>query len=272
MPMHGVAGPLVKIGRLLGRSPDGCQAEPSVDGEALQHVHTTPVPVRASNWRPSAATARLSVAQYHRWVPSDAFRAPASGSYLLGTRSLRDDIRVRCAAHSKVDFERVHEPFPAVVLRKIHAEPPDDSATGEEFANRLAVRQVQTGRPDRPGTGSRYTPGRYRRQAPARVWEHIHVSEGRDLNLDTRAPKVRPNELLGNCTGSKMMDVPVRERQATAVEMIKLDDSGAVSGTAVVKLDDHSRSARLLLPDLGNGRQQVVEGADVLPAGRVWTF
>ncbi len=38
---------------------------------------------------------------------------------------------------------------------------------------------------------------------------------------------------------------------ATAVEMIKLDDGVAVSGTAVVKLDDHSRSARLLLPDLG---------------------
>ena len=44
VPMHGVAGPLVKIGRLLGRSPDGCQAEPSVDGKARQHVQHHPGP------------------------------------------------------------------------------------------------------------------------------------------------------------------------------------------------------------------------------------
>ena len=68
------------------------------------------------------------------------------------------------------------------------------------------------------------------------------------------------------------MDVPVRQRQATAVEMIKLDDGVAISGSAVVKLDNHTRSARPLLPDLGDGRQHLVEGADVLPAGRERNF
>ena len=44
VPMHGVAGPLVEVGRLLGRAPDGCQAEPSVDGKARQHVQHHPGP------------------------------------------------------------------------------------------------------------------------------------------------------------------------------------------------------------------------------------
>jgi hypothetical protein len=33
-PMYGVAGPLVEVGRLFGRTPNGRQAEPSVDGQA----------------------------------------------------------------------------------------------------------------------------------------------------------------------------------------------------------------------------------------------
>ena len=33
-PMYGGAGPLVEVGRLLGRTPNGRQSEPSVDGKA----------------------------------------------------------------------------------------------------------------------------------------------------------------------------------------------------------------------------------------------
>ena len=97
---------------------------------------------------------------------------------------------MRCAALSKVDLQRVDVPFPAVVLgrRKIDAEPPDGAATGEEFANRLAM------------AGKFRHIGRIGREPAADVHlagiaakhllvggEHIHLSERRELDLDTRA-------------------------------------------------------------------------------------
>ena len=56
--------------------------------------------------------------------------------------------------------------------------------------------------------------------------------------MDTRARAGASDELLHDCTRSQLMHVPVRQRQAAVVEMIKLDDDVAVAGTAVVKLDD----------------------------------
>ena len=100
--------------------------------------------------------------------------------------------------------------------------------------------------------------------------EHFHLCERRELDLDTRAGKAGPSdELLHHSARSQLMGVPVRKRQAAVVEMIKVDDDIAVPGAAVVKLDDSARSGRPLLPDLDNGHQHLVEGADVLAAGRM---
>ena len=93
--MHRSAGRLVKVGRVLGRPPDGRQTEPSVNCKAGQHVQDYTSPGSNVELGPAAATApmtapgvmpshdlstRLSVDQYHRGVPSAARQLPASAS------------------------------------------------------------------------------------------------------------------------------------------------------------------------------------------------
>jgi hypothetical protein len=164
-------------------------------------------------------------------------------------------------------------PFPAVVLgrRKVHAKPPDDAATGEELADRLAMARKfgHIG-----GIGREPAADVHLAAIAAEHLlvggEHFHLTERRELDLDTGAGKAGSrDELLHDCARSQFMQVPVRQRQATVVEMIKFDDDVAVPGTAVVKLDNRTCRARPLPPDLDDGGQHLVGGADVLPPGRV---
>ena len=113
VPMHGVAGPLVvRLAACSGVRPMAVRPNRPSMARHDNMCSTTPVPVRASKWslpqRPRGSrywresshdsSTRLSVAQYHRRVPSDACHAPASGSVAAGDQVAEDDVQVRRAA------------------------------------------------------------------------------------------------------------------------------------------------------------------------------